>query len=65
MPCPGLDAGAARPKISRDFDISLSLVVCAMAQGNSGAEIQNLSESIRSVVFDHVVSYILIIHRIS
>ena len=43
--------------------VSLSSAVCAAVRYRSGAEIQNLSESIRLVVFSHVQSYILIIRR--
>ena len=62
----GLDAGAARPEISRDFEIntSLSSAVCAAARSRAGAEIQNLAESNRLAVFGHVTSsYILIVGR--
>ena len=37
--------------------------VCAAARCRPGAEIQNLSESIRLAVFGHARSYILIIRR--
>ena len=42
---------------------SLSSAICVAVRYNSEAEIQNLSESIRLIVFDYVRSYILIIYR--
>ena len=57
--CEGRDPKSS--EISNHF--SLSSAVCAAARCRSGAEIQNLSESIRLVVFGHVRSYILIVRR--
>ena len=51
------------PKSPEISNIALVSAVCVATRRKSGAEIQNLSESIRLVVFDHVRSYIWIIRR--
>ena len=66
MRSPGLDAGGrASQNLSIFRIISPSLANCAAVRGRPGAEIQNLSESIRLAVFDHVRPCILIVHRAS
>ena len=55
--------GRATRNLPRFRTISLSSAVCAAARCRPGAEIQNLSESIRLAIFGHVRSYILMVRR--
>ena len=57
---PGWMRGRTARNLPRFRMISLSSAVCVAARCRAGAEIQNLSESLRLAVFDHERSYILI-----